>query len=376
MFLYFLGSVILVASAISVIPISIYFWARHHVSKVHVAMFFRQMSIMLDAGIPLLRVLKILSERVSHSKLRRIITEILSNVENGNTVAAAMAAHPAVFDEMMVGIIKVGETGGVLDESARRLSVYLEKAIRLRRKVVAASVYPLLAVTVLLAVLIILVVFVFPNILEPLKTNPRITLPPLTLAVDAIGQFGLRNWHSILLVAFILFLAMVLFRRTRLGKMVEDFMKLKSPLLGNYLGARIASARVASMFSTLVHCGISIIPTLKIIAQTQPNYYISESFKHTARVVEEGGSLVKPLEESGLYPQLMIDMLAVGDESGTLDSALEKTAQAFTEEVDSAIEIFTQIQEALLILAVGGLVLILALAAYLPYFQLWQISNV
>ncbi len=376
MFLYFLGSVILVASAISVIPISIYFWARHHVSKVHVAMFFRQMSIMLDAGIPLLRVLKILSGRVSHPKLRRIITEILSNVENGNTVAAAMAAHPAVFDEMMVGIIKVGETGGVLDESARRLSVYLEKAIRLRRKVVAASVYPLLAVTVLLAVLIILVVFVFPNILEPLKTNPRITLPPLTLAVDAIGQFGLRNWHSILLVAFILFLAMVLFRRTRLGKMVEDFMKLKSPLLGNYLGARIASARVASMFSTLVHCGISIIPTLKIIAQTQPNYYISESFKHTARVVEEGGSLVKPLEESGLYPQLMIDMLAVGDESGTLDSALEKTAQAFTEEVDSAIEIFTQIQEALLILAVGGLVLILALAAYLPYFQLWQISNV
>ena len=376
MFLYFFGTVILVASVISVIPISIYLWTKHHVSKVHVAMFFRQMSIMLDAGIPLLRVLKILSERISHPKLRKIITEILSSVENGNTVAAAMAAHPAVFDEMMVGLIKVGETGGVLDESARRLSVYLEKAIRLRRKVVAASVYPLLAVTVLLAVLVILVVFVFPNILEPLKSNPRIILPPLTLAVDAIGQFGLRNWHSILLCAFILVLAIVLFRRTRLGKMIEDYLKLKSPLLGNYLGARIASARVASMFSTLVHCGISIIPTLKIIAQTQPNYYVSESFKHTAKVVEEGGSLVKPLEESGLYPQLMIDMLAVGDESGTLDSALDKTAQAFTEEVDAAIEIFTQIQEALLILAVGGLVMLVALAAYLPYFQLWQISNV
>ncbi len=376
MFLYFFGYVILVSAAISVIPICIYIWARRHVSKVHVAMFFRQMSIMLDAGIPLLRVLKILSGRVSHPKLRRIITEILSSVENGNTVAAAMAAHPTVFDEMMVGIIKVGETGGVLDESARRLSVYLEKSIRLRRKVVAASVYPLLTVTVLLAVLVILVVFVFPNILEPLKANPRVILPPLTLAVDAIGQFGLRNWHAILLSAFIAVLALVLFRHTRPGKMIEDYLKLKSPLLGNYLGARIASARVASMFSTLVHCGISIIPTLKIISQTQPNYYISESFKHTAKVVEEGGNLVKPLEESRLYPQLMIDMLAVGDESGTLDSALEKTAQAFTEEVDSAIEIFTQIQEALLILAVGGLVLILALAAYLPYFQLWQISNV
>jgi type IV pilus assembly protein PilC len=375
MFLYFFGTVFLVTSAISVIPISVYLWARYHVSKVHVAMFFRQMSIMLDAGIPLLRVLKILSERVSHPKLRRMIQEILVSVENGNTVASAMAGHPQVFDEMMVGIIKVGETGGVLDESARRLSVYLEKAIRLRRKVVAASVYPLMTVTVLLAVLVILIVFVFPNILEPLKANPHVVLPPLTLAVDAIGQFGLRNWHTILFAGILAIFGLALFRRTRPGKMIEDYLKLKSPLLGNYLGARIASARVASMFATLVHCGISIIPTLKIIAQTQPNYYVSESFKHTAKVVEEGGSIVKPLEESGIYPQLMIDMIAVGDESGTLDSALDKTAQAFTEEVDAAIEIFTQIQEALLILTVGGLVMIVALAAYLPYFQLWQISN-
>lgn len=374
MFLYFFGTVFLVSLVVSIIPVAFYLWSTQHVAKFHVAMFFRQMSIMLDAGIPLLRVLKILSERVSHAKLRRITSEILTSVENGNTVAAAMASHSSVFDEMMVGIMKVGETGGVLDESARRLSIYLEKSIRLRRKVVAASVYPVLTVFVLLVVLTVLVVFVFPNILEPLKSSPHVVLPPLTLAVDAIGQFVLRNWHILLFVGILAILAVVLFRRTKPGKMIEDYMKLKSPLLGNYLGARIASARVASMFATLVHCGISIIPTLKIIAQTQPNYYVSQSFRHTAKVVEEGGSLVKPLEESGIYPQLMLDMLAVGDETGTLDSALDKTAQAFTEEVDSAIEVFTQIQEALLILTVGGLVLLVALAAYLPYFQLWQIS--
>ncbi len=376
MFLYFLGTVLLTVAVVSIIPVSIYLWARSHISKVHVAMLFRQMSIMLDAGIPLLRVLKILSERVTHAKLRQITAEILASVENGNTVAAAMAGHSQVFDEMMVGIVKVGETGGVLDESARRLSLYLEKAIRLRRKVVAASVYPFLTVIVLLVVLTLLVVFVFPNILEPLKANPHVVLPPLTLAVDAIGQFALHHWLTILFGAIVAVCALVMFRRTKPGKMIEDYLKLKTPFMGDYLGARIASARVASMFATLVHCGIPIIPTLKIIAQTQPNYYVSESFKHTAKVVEEGGSLVKPLEESGIYPQLMIDMIAVGDESGTLDSALDKTALAFSEEVDAAIEIFTQIQEALLILTVGGLVLIVALAAYMPYFQLWQISNV
>lgn len=366
---------LIVSVLASCIPVGLYFWGRSHVSKTQIAMFCRQMSIMLDAGIPLLRVFEILSQRISHPKFRKIIAEILESVENGNTVAAAMANHSGIFDELMVGIVKVGETGGVLDESMRRLSIYLEKSIRLRRKVISASVYPLLTVFVLLVVLVVLVVFVFPNILEPLKANPRIILPPLTLAVDAIGEFALRHWHRLLFGGILLIASLLLFRKTKPGKVIEDFLKLKTPLLGTYLGARIITARVAAMFSTLVHCGIPIIPALRIVSQTQPNYFISASFRDTAKVVEEGGNLVKPLEDCGLYPQMMIDMLAIGEESGTLDTVLDKIAQAFTEEVDSAIEIFTQLQEAFMILTIGGVVLVVALAAYLPYFQLWQISN-
>jgi type IV pilus assembly protein PilC len=370
-----IGIVFSLAGVIIAAFVALYLWTKYHISKTEIAVFCREMSIMLDAGMPLLRVLKILSERVSHPKLRKVVAEILESVENGNTVAAAMANHPAVFDEMMIGIIKVGETGGVMDESLRRLSVHLEKGIRLRRKVIAASVYPCLAVVVLVAVLLVLIVFVFPRILEPLKSNPRVHLPALTLAVDAMGQFVLGHW-ALLLAEFVAFVVLVvLFRRTLPGKIAEDYLKLKFPLVGNFLGVRVVAARVSSTFATLVHCGIPIISCLRIVAQTQTNHFVSASFRHTAKVVEEGGSLVKPLEDSGIYPRLMIDLLAVGDESGTLDTVLDKIAQAFTEEVDSAIEIFTQVQEALMILTLGGLVLLVALAAYLPYFQLWQIVD-
>lgn len=369
----FVSIFIPIAVVVVVFFTAFYFWTNYHIPKMQMAMFFRQMSIMLDAGMPLLRVLKVLAERMSHPRLKRILAEILESVEHGNTVAASMANHPSVFDDMMIGIVKVGEMGGVLDESMRRLSTHLEKVIRLRRKVVAASIYPMIAVMVLLAVLIVLIVFVFPKILEPMKSNPRVELPLITRIVDSTGQFVISNWLILLVGAILAGFGISLLRKTLPGKMFEDYLKIKFPMVGNYLGVRVIAARVSSTFATLIHCGIPIISCLKIIAQTQPNYFVSKSFRDTAKVVEEGGSLVKPLEESGIYPPLMIDMLAVGDESGTLDVILDKISQAFTEEVDSAIEIFTQVQEALMVLTLGGFVLIVALAAYLPYFQLWQL---
>lgn len=364
-----------IAAPLVAVLIAFYLWSNHHVSKIQLATLCREMSIMLDAGIPLLRILKILSERVSHPRLRGMVKEIHQSVENGNTVAAAMANYPSAFDEMMIGIIKVGETGGVLDESLRRLATHLEKVVRLRRKVVAASIYPVIAVLVLIAVLLVLIVFVFPNILAPLKANPKIELPWITRVIDSVGQYVLNHWKFLLLAVFAAGVGLGVARKTLPGKIAEDWLKLKIPLVGSFLGVRIVAARVSATFSTLVHCGIPIISCLKIVAQTQPNYFVSASFRNTARVVEEGGNMVKPLEECKIYPQLMIDMLAIGDESGTLDMVLDKIAQAFTEEVDSAIEIFTQVQEALMILTLGGLVLLVALAAYLPYFQLWQLVD-
>jgi type IV pilus assembly protein PilC len=245
--------------------------------------------------------------------------------------------------------------------------------IRLRRKLVVASIYPLLTVLVLITVLLVLIIFVFPKMLEPLKSNPRIHLPVLTQIVDNMGQYVIGHWPFLLILVVLIGAAIAVLRKTKPGKIFEDYMKLKTPVVGSYLGTRVVAARVATTFSTLVHCGIPIISCLRIIAQTQTNSFVSASFRRTADEVERGGSLIKPLEESGLYPPLMIDMLTVGDESGTMDSVLEKIAVSFTEEVDSALEAFTQIQEALMIISLGGIVLLVALAAYLPYFQMWQL---
>jgi len=360
-----------IAAGIVAVGFAFYYWSNYHVSKVQLMTLCREMSIMLDAGLPLIKVLKILSERVSHPRLRAIVGEIRTSVENGNTVAAAMANYPKVFDEMTIGIVKVGETGGILDESLRRLSVHLERSIRLRGKIITASIYPFLVVIVIGAVLTVLLVVVFPILLEPIKSNPNFgELPVLTRIVDTVGTYMIEHWFRILVLAGLAGVGLAFFRRTSPGKMIEDYLRLKAPLVGSYLGTRVVAAQVSTTFATLVHSGVPIISCLRIVSQTQPNILVSRSFRKTADEVEQGGSLVAPLEESGIYPPLMMDMLAVGDESGTLDTVLDKISEAFTEEVDLAIEVFTKVLETLLIIALGGIVLCVALAAYLPYFKM------
>lgn len=366
--LYFLGFWVLVIAGI----VGFYYWSNYlHVSKMLVAAFCREISIMLDAGIPFLRVFKILSERTSHPKLNSIVKEIHTSVENGNTVAAAMANHPEVFDEMMVGIVKVGETGGILDESLRRLSEYLEKAVALRRKVILAWTYPALVICVALVVTLVLICYFIPKIIEPLRElNPDVQLPWLTMTVASAGQFVLANWFWILLIVVLAIIGFSVFKRTPMGRYLGDWTGLHFPVVGTLLARRVIAARVSNTFATLVHCGIPIISCLRIVSQTQPNYFVARSFQNTVRVVEEGGNLVQPLEDSKIYPPLMIDMLAIGEESGTLDTVLDKISQTYTEEVDAALDVFTRLLEASLMLVVGLIVLVVALAAYLPYFKL------
>lgn len=349
-----------------------FYWSNYlHVSKTLVAAFCREISIMLDAGIPFLRVFKILSERTSHPKLNSIVKEIHTSVENGNTVAAAMANHPKVFDDMMIGIVKVGETGGVLDESLRRLSEHLEKAVALRRKVILAWTYPALVLVVAAVVTLILVCYFIPKIIEPLKSlNPDMELPGITVFVAGMGDFVLANWFWLLLGLILFVIAFSFFKRTPVGKYMNDWVALHFPVVGKLLARRVIAARVSNTFSTLIHCGIPVISCLRIVSQTQPNYFVARSFQNTVKVVEEGGNLVQPLEESRIYPPLMIDMLAIGEESGTLDTVLDKISQTYTAEVDAALDVFTRLLEASLMLVVGLIVLVVALAAYLPYFKL------
>lgn len=361
-----------IGAALILISVASYFWSNYHISKKEIAVLCREISIMLDAGIPLLRVFKILSGRISHPRLRSVITEVHNSVENGNTVAAAMASHPDVFDDMMIGIIKVGETGGILDESMRRLSTHLEKWIALRRKVVLAWIYPVMVITVLMAVVVTLVVFFVPNVIDPLiELNPDLEVPMITLIVKGFGDYVINHWLFLIVAIVVALVGISFLRRTPPVKEIEDRMKLRFPVLGKLIGRPIVASSVSGTFSTLIHSGIPVISCLKILSQTQTNRVVARSLQKTAQFVEEGGSIVTPMEESKIYPPLMIDMLAVGDESGTLDTVLEKISETFTEEVDSALDAFTRILEAVVMLLVGAVVLIVALAAYLPYFTMY-----
>jgi type IV pilus assembly protein PilC len=209
-------------------------------------------------------------------------------------------------------------------------------------------------------------------VIDPLvELNPDLEVPLITRIVAGLGHYVIDHWLFLIVALVLLIVAIALLRRTLPVKAMEDYLKLKFPVLGKLLGRPIVAASVSGTFSTLIHSGIPVISCLKILSQTQTNTVVARSLRKTAQVVEEGGSLVTPMEESGIYPPLMIDMLAVGDESGTLDTVLEKISETFTEEVDMALDAFTRILEAFVMLLVGAVVLVVALAAYLPYFTMY-----
>jgi len=339
------------------------------ITKRDIAVFSRQLSLLLDVGMPLVRALRTLSKRTSTVRLAKIIDELGDSVEHGNTFANALANYPKLFSPMFVNIVKVGEVGGTLEQALRRLAEFTERELRYRNKFLYAMMYPFVVVAVGIIVIDLILVYVFPVFLGLFEDNMD-DLPALTKWLASVGMFLGRWWPAILLLIVGLVVVFFWFRKTPLGAKVIDLLKFKMrlPIIGR-IGQKIVTARVAETFSLLLKSGIQLIPAMRVVAGAVGNSVVSEKLGKAADEVEEGKSLQDSLMERDFLPPIVVDMLAVGDEAGSLDSVLDRVHESYSEEVDMFLDNLNRVIEPILIVFLGGAVLIIALAVFLPYWQ-------
>lgn len=339
------------------------------ITKRDIAVFSRQLSLLLDVGMPLVRALRTLSKRTSTVRLAKIIDELAESVERGNTFANALAGYPKLFSPMFVNIVKVGEVGGTLEQALRRLAEFTERELRYRNKFLYAMMYPFVVIAVGIIVIDLILVYVFPVFLGLFEDNMD-DLPALTKWLAAVGTFLGRWWPAILILMVGLVILFLWFRKTPFGAKVVDLVKLnmRLPIIGR-IGQKIVTARIAETFSLLLKSGIQLIPAMRVVAGAVGNSVVSEKLGKAADEVEEGKSLQDSLMERDFLPPIVVDMLAVGDEAGSLDTVLDRVHESYSEDVDMFLDNLNRVIEPILIVFLGGAVLIIALAVFLPYWQ-------
>jgi len=332
------------------------------------AIFTRQFSVMIDAGLPLVQCLEVLAQQQENKVFAGVLQAVRTEVEGGSTLAYAMSQHPKVFDSLYTNMIAAGEAGGILDTILQRLSSYIEKAVKLRRAVQSAMVYPVAVVTIAVGVIILIlwkVVPIFVNLFASLDA----ALPLPTRIVIASSNFVGR--YIIFMVPAVVALGYG-FRRyyqTPAGRMTVDGLLLKVPVLGNVL-RKIAVARFSRTLSTLITSGVPILEGLAITARTAGNAVIEKAIMETRTSIEQGKTIAEPLRESGVFPTMVTQMVAVGEQTGALDNMLTKVAEFFEDEVDAAVADLLTAIEPLMILVLGVIVGGIVISMYLPLFSL------
>jgi type IV pilus assembly protein PilC len=319
-----------------------------------IALFCRQFSTMIDAGVSLVRCLDVLSEQSTSPKLRRIINDLRAEVEQGNTLSKAMSKYPAVFNNLFVGLIRAGEVGGVLEESLQRLSSFLEKDVELRRKVKSAMTYPTIVAVVALGIVLFLCMFILPKFMA-LFTDLGLKeddFPVMTLMLMNFSNFLTQKWYLMLLIVGVFIIAFKMFTRTKFGRRAFDRFKLKVPVFGK-LNHKVALARFARTLSTLLSSGVPILQAMETVAGTVSNEIISDAVLDARARIREGDVISEPLKKSKMFPPMVVQMIAIGQESGSLDTMLTKIAEFYEQEVDAAIAGLTAAIEPVLIVFLG-----------------------
>jgi type IV pilus assembly protein PilC len=331
--------------------------------------FTRQFATMIDAGLPLVQCLEILGDQQPNKTFKGIIREVKNDVEQGATFADSLGKHPKPFDALYVNLVAAGEIGGILDTILNRLAVYLEKADALARKVKGAMVYPLTVLTVAIGVVVLMLVKVIPTF-EKMFADFGGELPGPTAFVVAMSHW-LQAWIGPMLIT--LFLAVVAFFQARKRNLkfrrATDAMFLKMPIFGPLL-QKVAVARFTRTLGTMIASGVPILDGLDIVAKTAGNVVIEEALLDVRSAIAEGKTIAEPLQESEVFPGMVTQMIAVGEETGAMETMLSKIADFYDEEVDTAVEALTSLLEPLMMVFLGGTVGGLLIAMYLPIFKI------
>ncbi|HVB34332.1 MAG TPA: type II secretion system F family protein [Patescibacteria group bacterium] len=334
-----------------------------------IAIFTRQLSVMIDSGLPLMQCLQILAEQQDNKNFQRTIQAVRTSVEGGTTLSAAMEPFPKIFDRLFVNMVAAGEAGGILDRILQRISTYIEKNLKLRRQVKSALIYPVSVIVIAAGVIILLlwkVVPIFAKLFASLNTS----LPlPTRIVIDTSHFIG-SIWGLLILVGFLLTAGTVAaWYRTPPGRFAIDAFLLRMPLIGLLL-RKIAVARFTSTLGTLITSGVPILEGLDITGRTSGNAVIERAIEGVRRAVEAGGSLVAPLRKSAVFPAMVTQMIEVGEQTGAMDTMLQKISEFYEEEVDVAVKNLLAALEPMMIVFLGVVVGGIVISMYLPLFSL------
>jgi len=334
-----------------------------------IVVFTRQFATMIDAGLPLVQALDILSNQVESKNLSKTLLQVKSDVESGATYADALKKHPRVFSELYVNMVAAGEAGGILDTILNRLALYIEKAMKLKKKVKGALVYPTVVTTIAVLVIAVIMIFVVPTFTKMFAQLGG-TLPLPTRIVVGLSNFIAGVGGLIILGAIIgLIIAIVQIRRTEKGKYATDKILLKLPIFGVLLN-KVAVAKFTRTLGTLVSSGVPILDGLEITAKTSGNKVIEYAIMDVRKGVVGGKTLAEPITKAKVFPPMVTHMIAVGESTGALDAMLSKIADFYDDEVDVAVSNLTAMMEPLLMVFLGGSVGFIVVAMYLPIFKL------
>jgi len=338
------------------------------VSLRELTVFTRQFATMVNAGLSMVRTLSILEEQSESSKLKKLIGEVRSDVEQGMTLSDAFGKHPQTFSSLMVNMVRAGEVGGVLDEVLNRIAGFYEKDMALRQKVRAAVTYPVAIFIFSIGIIMFLVFFILPQFIGFFE-GLNLTLPWPTRVLIIFTRMMTTYWYLIFGLLALMLYGLRTYIRTPPGRMSFDRFKLRIPIFGP-LVRKVTISRFSRTLGTLISSGVPIMQALEVVAKAVDNTIVSQAIDNVRASIREGESVALPLQASGLFPPMVVQMTAVGEETGQLDSMLTKVADFYDAEVETTLSQLTSIIEPLLILFLGFVVGFIVLAFYMPLYQI------
>ncbi len=343
---------------------------KKKIKPLAVVLFTRQLSTMITSGLPLVQSLEILSNQIEDKNLRGIVREIKAKIEGGSRFADALRDYPKCFDELYVNLVVAGEEGGMLDTVLNRLAIYMEKIEKLKKKIKSAMIYPISIIVVAIGVVMVLLIFVIP-VFEGMFKDMGAELPMPTQIVINISKF-VKSYIIYMVIA--LGIGVFLFRRyykTEGGQRTIDRLTLKVPVFG-VLALKASVARVTRTLATLLSSGVAILESLVIVARVAKNKIVEDALIVARTKISEGKSMSEPLQESGIFPPMVVQMVQVGESTGALDNMLNKIADFYEEDVDNLVTNLTSLMEPIIMMFLGVILGGLIIAMYLPIFKLGQ----
>jgi len=338
------------------------------VSHKQLTLFTRQLSTLQDAGLPIVRSIRILESQLRPGVLKNTLIGLAEDIEGGSTLSEAMARYPRTFDRLYVNMVKAGEAGGVLDTILQRLAEFREKIQKLRKKIISAMIYPCVVVAFAMAVVLFIVTYIIPAF-ENMFAEFDLKLPGPTVFLIRTSQFIRANWFILALVPVCLLILYKLIRKTTAGRYITDKMKLKSPVFG-VIVSKTSISRFARTLGTLIASGVPILEALNIVRDATGNEVISRAIGRIHDSIREGESIAEPLRQSKVADEMVVNMVDVGEETGDLDKMLIKVADTYDDDVDAAVASLVSLLEPVVIVFLGVCVGFIVISLFLPLIKL------